>query len=343
MKTSSVLAFDIYGAIEVQKWLRANPCKVFDIVRSTYVTYHSGKAESPDSFFLRFNDDPHSRIIALPATLEDQKPVAGIKWVASFPRNLEQGLDRASAIVIVNDRKTGYPIACLEGSLISAARTAASAAVGVEYLHPAAEGNKYIARLGVVGCGPIALASVNLLHDLGWKIGQLKFFDEQKGRVQKFMDKLNHRGIQAIGTSLETVISSSDVIIFATSAVVPHINSHKWLAHCPTIVHLSLRDLAPCLIRSAQNVADDIDHCVKANTSLHLTEQEDGNRDFIQLNISDFISGRAKPNYIRPRIYSPFGMGILDLAVARAVIDDENIRPVVSISNFFPPPFSQSA
>ncbi len=338
---STMPAFKVYGANQVQAWLNANARRVYAIVRDTYTKYHAGQAESPDSYFLRFHADPCNRIIALPAILDDEAPVSGIKWIASFPDNIEHGLDRASAVVVVNDRTTGYPLACLEGSLISAARTAASAAIGVEYLHLPSDGYKHLSCLGIVGCGPIAFASVQLLRELGWTFDRVQLFDQQSPRVQLFVEKLRLWNIDATTEALDVVVSQSEVVLFATSAAVPHVDALEWVAHRPTLIHLSLRDLAPRIIRASQNVADDIGHCLKANTSLHLTEQEDGNREFIRLNIGDLISGREQPDFTRPRIFSPFGMGVLDLAVARAIMRDDCISPAASIPNFFPTPYVQ--
>jgi ornithine cyclodeaminase/alanine dehydrogenase-like protein (mu-crystallin family) len=76
----------------------------------------------------------------------------GIKWISSFPGNHLQKLPRASAVIILNDMNTGFPYACIEGSRISAARTAASAALGARLLHRRNEGQ----RLGVIGCGLIS-------------------------------------------------------------------------------------------------------------------------------------------------------------------------------------------
>lgn len=114
----------------IEKILAKRQSKNIKDVQTAYLAHLDGKTINPDSYFLRFPDNPSNRIIALPASISADMKVSGIKWISSFPANLKNGLRRASAVLILNDQETGYPFACLEGSLISAARTAASAALG---------------------------------------------------------------------------------------------------------------------------------------------------------------------------------------------------------------------
>ena len=90
----------------------------------------------------------------------------------------------------------------------------------------------------------------------------------------------------------------------------------------PIVLHVSLRDISPEIILASSNIVDDVDHCLTANTSPHLAEQQTGNRDFIQGTIAELMAGKVTLPDDRPIIYSPFGLGVLDLAVGKHIYDE---------------------
>ena len=87
------------------------------------------------------------------------------------------------------------------------------------------------------------------------------------------------------------------------------------------MLHISLRDLAPEIVLASANVVDDVEHCLKADTSPHLAEQRTGARDFLHGTLDDVIAGRVTLPADRPVVFSPFGLGVLDLAVGKYVYD----------------------
>ncbi|HYN48081.1 MAG TPA: hypothetical protein VER83_04395, partial [Candidatus Nanopelagicales bacterium] len=67
---------------------------------------------------------------AMPAHLrgadgDGARDLVGVKWIAGFPDNAAAGLPALHALVIVNDPRTGIPVAILDGGPITAERTAA--------------------------------------------------------------------------------------------------------------------------------------------------------------------------------------------------------------------------
>ena len=113
-------------------------------------------------------------------------------------------------------------------------------------------------------------------------------------------------------------------------------NDPKVFSHSPVVLHVSLRDLSPEVILNGTNFVDDIERVLNANTSVDLASQKVGNHDFINGTIIDLIKGNADIGFNKPLIFSPMGMGILDLALASFIYDkakDEGIG--VSIEDFF--------
>src|ERR1700739_4368767 len=114
--------------------IRAHRADCINIVRNAYLAHADGQSVNPDSYFLRFPGKPDCRIIALPAYLGNGFGVGGLKCIPSYPGNVQRVFPRASAVLVLNDYETGYPFAILESSIISAARTAASASLSAHSL-----------------------------------------------------------------------------------------------------------------------------------------------------------------------------------------------------------------
>lgn len=286
-------------------------------VHDTYLTHHAGDSVNPNSYFLRFPEKPDSRIIALPAYLGGSQDVAGIKWISSFPANIAKGFPRASAALLLNDYETGYPFACLEASQISAARTAASAVLAAEQL----TGGRTARRLTIVGAGIIARNILEFFTDQEWSVDEVVIHDRLPEYGEAFAayarTSLGHRA--RTEANLTTALTGADVVVLATTAAEPYITEPGTFAAGQVVLNISLRDLGPEIILGARNILDDIGHCMTANTSPHLAEQKYGHRDFIDGTLAEVIRGEVRPDGDQPVVFSPFGLGVLDLAVGMHV------------------------
>jgi ornithine cyclodeaminase len=288
-------------------------------VETAYRLHAAGDAVNPDSYFLRFPDKPNARIIALPAHLGGTVQKSGIKWISSFPDNRAHNLARASAVLILNDADTGYPVACIESALISATRTAASAALAAEHIAI----NPRQGNLGIVGTGVIARTTVEWLLFRGWRFRRVNLYDLDQKEADRFSRWMRDRHDVQVDVldSLEDTVADSSLLLFTTTAAEPYLSDERLFRHCPTVLHLSLRDICVNIILGSQNIVDDVDHCLKANTSLHLAEKATGNRAFVAGNLVNVLDKELRPDPRKPRIFSPFGLGVLDLAVGNLVLE----------------------
>lgn len=304
---------------DVLDLLDGRESEVLDAVRRAYLAHHAGDTAVPHSVFLRFPHDARSRIIGLPAYLGGAEPVAGMKWIASFPANIDAGLERASAAMILNSLRTGQPLAVVEASVISARRTAASAALAAHLLAADTDDE----GVTLLGCGVINFEILRFLTHVKPRLSSVVLHDLDPDRAGHFARRC---GRELPGLTVRTepdrarALERHTLLSVATTASAPHLD----LGALPTgslVLHVSLRDVSVPDVLAAVNVVDDADHVCREATSLDLAERQAGHRDFLHATIGELAAkGVTGRDGDRTTIFSPFGLGILDLAVASLVL-----------------------
>jgi 2,3-diaminopropionate biosynthesis protein SbnB len=312
--------FSIITGERVHQCIQSYSAELFQLIRQTYINHSLGKTINPSSYFIRFPSKPKARIIALPAAIEGE--ISGIKWISSYPDNIKQGFPRASAVIILNDFETGYPLACLEGSIISATRTAYSAVLAAEALHSS---YKSVDCLGFIGNGLIAKYMFECFKLNQWNIKKIQLYDLDKSSSAGFK-----KSIQAsidceieLMDSHEKLIEESELIVLTTTASEPYILNPGLFNKKQTVLNVSLRDLSPEILINANNIVDDIDHVLCANTSPHLTFEAYKTKDFISGTLGDYLLNPFHLDREKPLIFSPMGLGILDMALSSFIYDKE--------------------
>jgi ornithine cyclodeaminase/alanine dehydrogenase-like protein (mu-crystallin family) len=112
----------------------------------------------------------------------------GAKWVAIFPQNRERGIPVVDALVVLSDARDGRPVAVVEGGPVTAWRTGASAALAARYL-----ARSDVDRVGVVGCGVQAEASVAALEVVLPELASVRCFDIVPAAATAFVEGIAGR------------------------------------------------------------------------------------------------------------------------------------------------------
>lgn len=320
--------------------LAGKETEIIQLIQDAYISHQKGESSLPHSIFLRFPGKPKDRIISLPAYVDG---AVGIKWIASFPENIAQEMDRASATIILNSLETGRPYGILEGSIISAKRTAASAALAMKVLSK----KKAVKELAFVGCGFINFEILKFILSQFDTIESINLFDLDSERARLFSEKavsITNAKLK-ISDSINTILKSSKIVSFATTASTPYIVDKSSLQEEAIILHISLRDLGPDVIKNALNVVDDLEHANRENTSIHLASQAFGNTDFVTASLGELLlESKNISDESRPIIFSPFGLGILDIKLANFAYEQGvKCGKGTLIENFIPPNWYERA
>jgi ornithine cyclodeaminase len=301
------------------------------LVEDVYIQSSRGRLVNPESLFLRPDPEARERVIALPAYVPEPVAAMGVKWIASFPENLRDGLPRASATILLNDTATGFPVAVLEGARISACRTALSALVGADAL---AGEERRARKFAVLGTGYISATTVRAFLADGWEWSAAEVFDLSADRAGEFVKQLAEDGFDqrmTVAATAGDALRDADLVLLATTAVTPHLDDLGMLAPSAVVLHMSLRDLAPQALTGADHVVDDVSHALRERTSIALAVEaglvavEDVHP------VGDLLTGAWQRPAGRTAVYAPFGLGSLDIALATLVLERSRALPGATV------------
>jgi len=273
----------------------------------------SGDSVSPLKTYLRFRDRTN-RIIAMPAYVGGSAPLAGIKWIASYPANGRQGLPRAHNTILLNDTATGQQLAVLNSGLLNGLRTASVSGV-VLRAYMAARAPAEL-RLGIIGWGPIGRLHLDMCAALfGNSLKRITLYDLQgidPGSVPKHL-----RAITDIAADWQAVYRSSNVTATCTVAAERYIDEEP--PPGALLLHVSLRDYKPESLAKVRAVfVDDWQEVCRENTDIEQLHDRYGLGESDVRTLADIVCRGALADCAAddPILFSPMGLGVFDIAVA---------------------------
>ncbi|MDQ1505917.1 MAG: N-[(2S)-2-amino-2-carboxyethyl]-L-glutamate dehydrogenase [Actinomycetota bacterium] len=296
-----------------------------DAVAGAFALHARRETVQPLKPYLRWRPDGHiaDRIIAMPAYVGGDRPVAGLKWIGSKHDNPDRaGLERASALIVLNDPDTHYPVAVMEGAFISAARTAAVTAVAARHL--ARPGFR---ALTCVGCGPIGRHQVFTLLEQFPSVETVWLYDLREPAAVGLGEALDirHPKVEVrIATDAESAVRAGEVIVTATVADRPWLPA-AWLRPGAFFSNVSIMDAAKDVFLSADKVVvDDWDQCNREGKIIHqLTIEGSFSRERLHAELGQIVIGE-RPGRERDAeviLLNSMGMAVIDVACAKAVHD----------------------
>jgi ornithine cyclodeaminase/alanine dehydrogenase len=144
---------------------------------------------------------PDAFIHAMPAYIPSLGS-AGIKWVAGYPQNLSLGLPYISGLLILNDPATGFPLAVMDCTWITAKRTGAATAVAAKYL-----ARKKSSTVGIVACGVQGRSNLEALACL-FPLKTARAYDIRPEIAQRYAAEMTDK----LGIAVEPADNVADAV-----------------------------------------------------------------------------------------------------------------------------------
>lgn len=263
--------------------------------------------------YLRYGDQKN-RIIAMPAYVGGQAPLAGIKWIASFPDNIHKKKLRAHSVTILNEADSGVPLCVINTAEVSAIRTAALSGVMVQE-HARAKNGSSAYTIGITGFGPIGRMHLKMVSSLlQGRIDKILLYDIKGIDTSHIAPELMDRIV--ICDSWEACYADADIFITCTVSDKPYIDQPPKRGSLQ--LNVSLRDYK-AEMRQYMDVliVDDWDEVCRQNTDIENMHKVTGLQKSDTLSVADVVCRQAlsAPDADRVTMLNPMGMAVFDIAV----------------------------
>lgn len=296
-------------------------------MEEVFTLHHRKDYVLPQKCVLRWGDENsesvRGRINSMPGWVGGSIQAVGIKWIASAPQNpFKYGFPRASAVIVLNDPETLIPMAIMDGTVISAARTGANTGVGAKYL-----AKKHAKVLGLIGAGVQNRTQLLAANYVLPELSDIRIYDIDLSRAQQFAREMSAKiGKDVnVAASARAAVQGADVLITATVTKEPIIQP-EWIEPGVFYSHVGSHECEfSAILKMDKRIVDDwgeIKHRGVESLAImyHAGMIKD---DAVYAELGDIVSG-SKPgreNGDETIYLNTVGMGIEDVALAKKIYD----------------------
>lgn len=288
--------------------------RTISVIEETVKCLYRNETAQPIKPYLRYKE-PQNRIIAMPAYVGGKVDRAGIKWIASFPDNINKGIQRAHSVTILNEADSGVPISIINTSMLSIIRTVSVSGLIIKYYKKYRELKN--TTIGIIGWGPIGQHHLDMcINLLGDSISKIYIYD------LKGIDKLNLSAKDmkkvVVTDNWQEVYLNSNILITCTASKDRYIDIKP--SNGSLLLNVSLRDykkeVFPFIKESI--IVDDWEEVCRENTDIEMFHKECGLNQDSAISIKKIVCEEGMKNFSRsiPIMFNPMGMAVFDIAIA---------------------------
>lgn len=268
--------------------------------------------------YLRYRD-PVNRIIAMPAFVGGDVDLAGIKWIASFPGNIDNNIPRAHSVVVINQSDTGIPIAIINTPLLSVIRT--SSVTGLMIRHFLKTRPMDNINVGIIGWGPIGQYHFKMVTELlKDKVANVSLYDLRG--INTDLVESPYKDKITVADSWQDAYRDADIFMTCTVSKAPYIDEKPKAGSLQ--LNVSLRDFKVDICDYTKAIiVDDWEEVCREKTDIEMMHLEKGLQEEDTKSIADVVSNNCMADYPEDEavMFNPMGMAVFDIATAGYYLD----------------------
>ncbi|MFJ5760486.1 ornithine cyclodeaminase family protein [Neobacillus sp. NPDC093182] len=187
--------------------------EAINVIEEAFLKYANKDFVMPARTFSEVKGEDN--LLIMPCFVDD---CIGLKVVTSFPSNHKTNSPVTQGLVLINDRETGDPLSIINGTILTAIKTAAVSGVAMRHLMKNAE------TVGLVGTGLQGLYQL-IAAQSSTSVKRFYLYNRSPEKIESFIQKfrsISNKEAEIIPVSDKgELVRNSEIIITATTSVSP--------------------------------------------------------------------------------------------------------------------------
>lgn len=312
------------GKEEIEKL--ADPNEIMDQVEEAYRIFGAGAYYMPPRPVIEHDN---KTLIYMPCYTDR---IIGTKMLTIFPENAKLGLPSLDGLVILNDQKTGAPLAILDGQAVTAWRTGAVGGVAIRHLS-----RKDAKTVGIIGAGAqgfyqaVYACTARKIQTVYIWNHSARDLSDYLARLKKAIADPRVEVVQC--KTVEELAAASDIICTATPSETPVLPNDRDLLEGKCIVAIGsytpqMREIPDVIWDLVEHVYIELPYACEESGDLsqplaegRLTMDRVVLMDRFLASGADVEAGAEKTTY-----FKSVGMGLFDVCVAEKLLEKAKER-----------------
>lgn len=292
--------------------------------KKCYSLFSDGKFEVPLRAVI---NGSHGNFLFMPAYCEDMG-AAGLKIVNIMPGNTQKGLPASIGQVLLIDGETGVVKAMMDGTYVTALRTAAASGAAFELF-----GTREAEIGAVIGTGSQAMCQLEAMltaRPLKEVRVAARNFEKTKAFAEKAREELGSYGAEIIACEdTNEAVDGADLVILVTVSGTPVCSAGYFKDGC-TISAVGaytydMQELDPAVFDKCGKIYFDSEDAVLSESGDILRPLDEGtlSKDQFTGDIGEYINGKIPGRESGEEIivFENVGIGALDLMTAAEIYE----------------------
>lgn len=289
----------------------------------------------PDKISHVFDETTQNRINCMPGALLSDG-LYGVKWVAVFPENPQEGYRNVIGTTILSELKHGQTLAIMDSGYLTDLRTASVGATAAKYLSKVNS-----ETIGFIGAGQQARRHLDTVLAVRPILKKCFVSSRTDATVNAFIEeeRILHPQLEFVncGCDYEKAVREADIVVTAISGQCDLLKA-EWIKEGAFYIHVAGWEDEYAVAKKASKIVCDEWENVKHRTQTISRMYKEGqlSDDDIHGNLVDIITGKkaGRENDKEFIYFCSVGLAYIDVAFAKYVYENAKKLGIGTEFNF---------